>query len=51
VLGGGGETVLRRNVFTMEGSEKGNEVLCLTVGDVEQDEVTKWKEVVNNSSP
>ena len=47
----GEKTVLQRNVFTMEGPEKGNGVPCLTVGDGEQDEVTKWKEVVNNSSP
>jgi hypothetical protein len=39
----GEKTVLRRNVFTMEGPEKGNGVPCITVGEREHDEVTKFK--------
>ena len=39
----GEKTVLRRNVFTMEGHGKGNGIPCITVGDREQDEVMKLK--------
>jgi len=39
----GESSVLRRNVFTVEGPGKGNGVPCITVGDREQDEVMKLK--------
>jgi len=39
----GEKTVLRRNLFTMDGPGKGNGVPCITVGDREQ-ELTKLKE-------
>jgi hypothetical protein len=37
------KTVLRRNVFTMEGHGKGNGVPCTIIGDREQEEVMKLK--------
>jgi hypothetical protein len=33
-----------KNVFTMEGRGKGNGIPCSSVGDREQDEVTKLKD-------
>jgi hypothetical protein len=41
----GEKAFLRRNVFTMEGPGKGNGVACVTEGDREQEEVTKWKKI------
>ena len=37
------ESVVRRNVFTVEGHGKGNGVPCLTLGDREIDEVMNLK--------
>jgi hypothetical protein len=44
----GEEAVLRRNVYTMEGPGKGNGVPCVIMGDREQDEVTKLKNINMN---
>jgi hypothetical protein len=41
----GGKAVLRRNVFTAEGTGKGNGVSCVTERDREQEEVTKLKNI------
>jgi hypothetical protein len=40
----GEKTVLRRNIFTMEGRWKGNRIACSSVGDSEQVEVTILKD-------
>jgi len=40
----GKKSVLRRNVFTIEGPGKGNGVPLITVGDREQEEVMKLKD-------
>jgi hypothetical protein len=39
----GEKTVLRRNVFAMEGHGKGKGVPCFNVGDREHNKVTKLK--------
>jgi hypothetical protein len=39
----GENAVLRENVLTMKGREKGNGTACSSVGDREQDEVMKLK--------
>ena len=38
------KSVLRKNVFTKEGPGKGNGIPCSSIGDRDQDEVTKLKE-------
>ena len=40
----GENAVLRKNVFTKEGPGKGNGIPCSSIGDRDQDEVTKLKE-------
>jgi hypothetical protein len=40
----GEKTVLRRKLFRMEGSWKGNGIACRSVGDKEQVEVTILKD-------
>jgi hypothetical protein len=40
----GEKAVLRRKVFTMEGSGKGNGIPSIKVGDREHDEVRKLKD-------
>jgi hypothetical protein len=44
----GEKAVLQRNVFTMEGHGKGYGVPCLTLGDIEKDEVKNLKDFVMN---
>jgi len=42
----GEKTVLRRNLFTMEGLGKGNGVPCITVGDRKKYEVMYLKDFI-----
>jgi hypothetical protein len=47
----GEKTVLRRNVFTMEGRWKGNEIACSSVDDKDQVEVTILKDLMWKVEP
>jgi hypothetical protein len=44
------QAVLQRKLFTTEGSGNGNEMLCSTAGDREQDKVMKLKDLNADSS-